>query len=118
MVSAYQPLFALIENQSWWAQANFKETQLQRIQPGESATIHIDMYPNHPFKAIVSSIGNGSGASFSLLPTENDSGNWVKVMQRFPVRVALTERNPRYPFRLGASCTVTIDTTSTAHEER
>lgn len=111
-VTAYQQLFALIDNQSWWVQANFKETQLTRIRPGQSATIKVDMYPRRTFSGRVMSISSAAGASFSLLPPENASGNWVKVTQRFPVKVLITAHDPRYPLRLGASSTVTINTTS------
>lgn len=110
-VTAYQQLFALIENNSWWVNTNFKETDLIRIKPGQSATIKIDMYSNHLFKGVVTSISAGSGASFSLLPPENATGNWVKVTQRFPVRIKILNPNPKYPLRIGASSTVTINTT-------
>jgi len=111
-VSAYLNVFALIENKKWWATANFKETDLKRIHVGQPASISIDMYPNHVFVGKVSSISSGSGASFALLPPENASGNWVKVTQRFPVRVSITHLDPKYPLRMGASCTVTVDTSS------
>jgi membrane fusion protein (multidrug efflux system) len=110
-VTAYNQLFALIEDHSLWAEANFKETQLNRIQPGQLATIKIDMYGNRVFHGIVTSISDDSGTSFSLLPAENASGNWVKVTQRFPVKVSILQTDSRYPLRLGASCSVTIDTT-------
>lgn len=112
VVTSYQNLFALIEDESWWAEANYKETQLQRIRPGQTAKIKIDMYPRQIFKGKVISISDGSGTSFSLLPPENASGNWVKVTQRFPVKVIITEKNPKYPLRLGSSCTVITDTTN------
>ncbi|ABS77738.1 HlyD family secretion protein [Coxiella burnetii] len=112
VVSAYQPLFALIEDQTWWAQANFKETQLARIHTGEQATIKLDMYPHQIFIGKVVDVNKDSGSSFSLLPPENASGNWVKATQRFPVKVIITQRKSGYPLRLGASSTVTIDTTS------
>lgn len=111
VVTAYQNLFALIEDTLWWAEANYKETQLQRIHPGQTAHIKVDMYPGHVFNGKVASISDGSGASFSLLPPENASGNWVKVTQRFPVKIIITHQNPKYPLRLGSSCTVIINTT-------
>lgn len=110
-VNAYQILFALIEDKVWWATANFKETQLENIRSGQPAKVKIDMYPNQVFLGYVASISNNSGASFSLLPPENTNGNWVKVTQRFPVKIIITDRKPNYPLRLGASSTVTIDTT-------
>ncbi|WP_264435379.1 HlyD family secretion protein [Coxiella endosymbiont of Dermacentor marginatus] len=109
-VNAYQVLFALIEDKVWWVIANFKETQLANIRPGQLATIKIDMYPSQVFLGYVASISEDSGTSFSLLPPENASGNWVKVTQRFPVKIIITDRKPNYPFRLGASSAVTINT--------
>ena len=108
-VTAYNPIFALVENRIFWISANFKETQLTNIKPGQSATIVIDMYPDHVFKGRVESIGRGSGSSFSLLPSEDATGNWVKVTQRFPVRISIIYDSANFPLRLGASCTVTVD---------
>lgn len=110
-VNAQQSYFALVENHYWWAQANFKETDLQRIHDGQTASIKIDMYPNKTFKGTVVSLSHGSGSTFSLLPPENASGNWVKVTQRFPVRIKIEDQNVIYPLRMGASCTVEINTT-------
>lgn len=113
-VTAYQGLFSVIENNHFWAEANFKETQLARIQSGEPATVHVDMYPHRVFRGVVSRLSTGSGASFALLPAENATGNWVKVTQRFPVRIDIISHFPNAPLRLGASCTVTINTTAHA----
>ena len=110
-VQAGQPLFAIIEANRWWVDANFKETDLARIKVGQPATVYLDMYPGVTFDGIVESISSGSGASFSVLPPENASGNWVKVTQRFPVRIALTNPPADKPLRVGASTSVTIDTT-------
>lgn len=113
VVNANQPLFSLIEDQSWWVVANFKETDIGRIQPNQPAHVRVDMYPNIVFDGIVESISAGSGAAFSLLPPENATGNWVKVTQRFPVRIKLVQpdsEHPLRPLRLGASSEVTIDT--------
>ena len=107
------PLFAIIEADPWWVDANFKETDLARIKVGQKATTRLDMYPGRTFDGVVESISPGSGATFSVLPPENASGNWVKVTQRFAVRIGIT--NPpaesERPLRVGASATVTIDTT-------
>lgn len=111
-VTAYQSLFSLVEDFSWWAMANMKETNLSRVRAGQKAIVEVDMYPGHPFHGIVKSISPGSGSSFALLPAENATGNWVKVTQRFPVRIEIDHPNPQYPLRIGASCTVTIDTKS------
>jgi len=110
-VQAGQPLFAIIEANRWWVDANFKETDLARIKVGQPATVYLDMYPGVTFDGVVESISSGSGASFSVLPPENASGNWVKVTQRFPVRIALTNPPADKPLRVGASTSVTIDTT-------
>ncbi len=112
-VNAYQDLFALVENNQWWVTANFKETDLARIRPNQNATVTIDMYPNHPFQGKVSSISEGSGASFSLLPPENATGNWIKVTQRFPIRIRI-QNDARFPLRMGASSKVVIDTQTQA----
>jgi membrane fusion protein, multidrug efflux system len=111
-VTAYQTEFSIIDNAQWWVAGNFKETQISRIQPGQSTTISLDMYPQHSFKGKIESISSGSGASFALLPPEQATGNWVKVTQRFPVRVMFVNPDPKYPLRIGASCQVTINTRS------
>lgn len=104
-------LFALVDKSQWWVDANFKETQLKRIRPGQPAEITLDMYGDKAFKGKVESISVGSGSVFSLLPPENATGNWVKVTQRFPVRVKIIDTNNKhFPLRVGASATVTIDT--------
>ena len=115
-VRAFDPLFVLVEDRQWWVEANFKETQLQRIRPGQPAAITLDIYPNARFVGKVHSVSSSSGSSFSLLPAENASGNWVKVTQRFPVRVDLeSSQDPKHPLRLGASATVVIDTSGFSH---
>jgi membrane fusion protein (multidrug efflux system) len=112
VVQAGTPAFAVIEDGQWWVDANFKETDLARIKPGQKATIRLDMYPGTTLDGVVESISAGSGATFSVLPPENATGNWVKVTQRFPVRIKITSSPaPDKPLRMGASATVTIDTT-------
>ena len=111
VVQAGTPVFAVVEEGNWWVDANFKETDLGRIKPGQPATIRLDMYPGTVFEGTVESISPGSGATFSVLPPENASGNWVKVTQRFPVRIAFTNPPADKPLRVGSSATVTIDTT-------
>ena len=109
-VNAYQQVFAIIESAHWWATANFKETELERIRMNQPAIIKVDMYPHHIFKGIITSISSGSGSSFALLPPENATGNWVKVTQRFPVRIDIINPDPKFPLRMGSSCEVTINT--------
>jgi membrane fusion protein (multidrug efflux system) len=103
------PLFVVISNRGYWVDANFKETELERIRPGERATIDVDMYPGHAFHGVVESMSGGSGTAFSLLPPQNATGNWVKVTQRVPVRVRVLDPDPRYPLRIGTTATVTVD---------
>ena len=106
-------LFAIVEQKNWWIQANFKETDLSRIKVGQPATIKLDIYPHHVFHGVVEALSQSSGAIFSLLPPENAAGNWVKVTQRFPVRIRISDLDPDYPLRAGASATVKIDTRQT-----
>ncbi len=106
------PLFALVEDGNWWIEANFKETDLARIRPTQNVSVNVDMYPGLKLKGKVQSLGAGSGAVFSLLPPQNASGNWVKVTQRFPVRIALDQppKDTAMPLRVGASVSVKVDT--------
>jgi len=109
-VAANAPQFSIVESADWWVDANFKETSLPRIRPGQPVTVQIDMLPGVSLTGKVASIGRGSGDVFSLLPSENSSGNWVKVTRRFPVRVELDPTDA--PLRVGGSSTVVVDTTS------
>jgi membrane fusion protein (multidrug efflux system) len=113
VVQPGQQLFPLVEDQAFWVDANYKETDLDRIRPGQRATIAVDMYPDKTFHGVVESVSPASGVAFSLLPPENATGNWVKVTQRFPVRVRVSTDHNNTPLRVGASSSVTIDTTRT-----
>jgi membrane fusion protein (multidrug efflux system) len=108
-LNAAVPAFALVSDTNVWIEANFKENQLTHLQPGQEAEISIDAYPAHDLKAKVISVSPGTGAEFSLLPAENASGNWVKVVQRLPVRLEL-ESPPDIPLRAGLSAQVEVDT--------
>ncbi|KII76518.1 HlyD family secretion protein [Vibrio renipiscarius] len=114
VVSPGQALVPLIEDNTFWVQANFKETQLERITTDMPATIELDLYPDAQYHGTVKAISPASGSSFSLLPPENATGNWVKIPQRFPILIHLTNEteHPNFPLRVGASATVTIDTVS------
>jgi membrane fusion protein (multidrug efflux system) len=112
VVRADSDLFVLVCTDRYWVEANYKETQLERIAPGQPAQVRVDMYPDHAFEGRVESIGAAAGAAFSLLPPQNASGNWVKVTQRVPVRVVIEDPDPRLPLRVGTSAVVTIDTTA------
>ncbi len=105
-------LLSLVETGTTWIDANFKETELVDMHPGEKATVSIDAYPGRTFDATVASIGAGTGSEFSLLPAQNATGNWVKVVQRVPVRIRLDNSDPDVPMRIGLSAYVTVDTKS------
>ncbi len=110
-VQVGQPGFALICNDRYWVDANFKETELDRIRVGQPVDVTVDMYPGHHFHGEVQSISGATGVAFSLLPPENATGNWVKVTQRVPVRVRITDPTPDLPLRVGTSAAITVDTT-------
>jgi len=103
-------LFSLVETGDLWVEANFKETQLTNMKPGQKADIVLDTYPGKTFQATVKAIGAGTGAEFSLLPAQNATGNWVKVTQRIPVRLELNAPDASMALRTGMSATVTVDT--------
>ncbi|AWA39440.1 HlyD family secretion protein [Pseudomonas sp. 22105] len=104
------PAFALISDREIWVEANFRETQLTHMRPGQTATVTLDTYPDRPLKAHVISMSPGAGADFALLPPENATGNWVKVVQRVPVRLELDDSDPALPLFSGTSATVEVDT--------
>jgi membrane fusion protein (multidrug efflux system) len=114
MVAVGEALFPLVEDGSFWIAANFKETDLRHIRSGQPAKIEIDI-SDHTYHGVVGSISPASGVAFSLLPPENATGNWVKVTQRFPVKIVPTDADrvavPWSPWRVGASTSVTVDTT-------
>ncbi|WP_116964390.1 HlyD family secretion protein [Fastidiosibacter lacustris] len=114
LITQNQNLFVLVSNEHFWIDANYKETQMSRMKVGQKATIRLDMYQNVELSGTIQSISEGSGSIFSLLPPENASGNWVKVVQRFPVKVILDkgEINKVPHLRVGSSATVQVDTNS------
>ena len=107
---AGKPIFSLIENQPIWVEANLKETQLTHILPGQQATIVADAYPNKTWESMVSSIAPATGAEFSILPPQNASGNWVKVVQRIPIKLVITDQANGPQLRAGMTVSVRIDT--------
>jgi membrane fusion protein (multidrug efflux system) len=109
-IQAAAPLFALVSSTNVWVEANFKETDLTHLRPGQPATFTVDAYPDEQFKATVESVSPGTGSSFSLLPPENSSGNWVKVVQRLPVRLAIAATPDNLPLTAGMSAVVSVDT--------
>lgn len=108
LVGIGTPLFALIADNSYHIDANFKETELPGIHPGEDVDIKIDMYPGQHFKGTVESLSGGTGTAFSLLPAQNATGNWVKIAQRVPVRIKLAQTDADHPLRIGATATVAV----------
>ena len=108
LVSVGEPLFALIAENSFHIDANFKETELPGIHPGQDVDIKIDMYPGQHFKGEVESLSGGTGTAFSLLPPQNATGNWVKIAQRVPVRIKLAPTDADHPLRIGATATVSV----------
>lgn len=103
------PLCSIVSNDKLWVTANFKETQLSDMQLGQSVSIHIDAYKGADFNGKIESIAPATGAKFSLLPPDNASGNFVKVVQRIPVRIALTDApDPAKPLRAGMSAEVIV----------
>ena len=108
LVGVGNPLFALIAENSYHIDANFKETELHGIHPGQEVDIKIDMYPDQHFKGRVQSLSGGTGTAFSLLPAQNATGNWVKIAQRVPVRIALAPTDAEHPLRIGATAAVSV----------
>jgi membrane fusion protein (multidrug efflux system) len=101
---------ALVSTDDVWIDANFKETDLTWVKPGNKVEISIDTYPGRTWKGRVKTVAPASGAEFSILPAQNASGNWVKVVQRIPVRITVQRQDGDPPLRAGMSAYVTIDT--------
>jgi membrane fusion protein, multidrug efflux system len=114
-IAASTPVFALVSTHDIWLEANFKEDQLGHMRPGQVASVRIDSYPGRTFKGRVASVSPGTGSQFSMLPAENATGNWVKVVQRLPVRVELQDLDPQYPLHAGLSAIVNVDTRYQRH---
>jgi membrane fusion protein (multidrug efflux system) len=100
-------MVSLVHSASAWVEANFKEKDVGRMVPGQRASIKVDAYPGQKFAAHVQSIGAGTGGEFSLLPAQNANGNWVKVTQRVPVRIAF-DGTPSRPMIAGLSVDATV----------
>ncbi len=109
-VKAATPMFAIVSDQRIWVEANFKETELTFVRPGQVATVVLDIYPDTTWDAEIDTISPATGAEFALLPPQNASGNWVKVVQRLPVKLRLTARGEDLPLRAGMTATVKVDT--------
>ena len=104
------PIFSLIKGGPVWIEANFKETQLTRMRVGQPAQVIADAYPDVEWAAVVDTIAPATGAEFAILPPQNATGNWVKVVQRVPVRFRVAQEPGRPQLRAGMTVTVTVDT--------
>ncbi|MYZ49755.1 HlyD family secretion protein [Rhizobiales bacterium L72] len=109
-VAAGTAVMSLVEPEDTWVEANFKETELTGMAVGQQAELTFDTYPGRSFEAEVASIGAGTGAEFSLLPAQNATGNWVKVVQRIPVRLHIVSPPQDVALRTGMSASVSVDT--------
>ncbi|WP_312756455.1 HlyD family efflux transporter periplasmic adaptor subunit, partial [Pulveribacter sp.] len=111
-VAAGSPLMALVPLREVWVDANFKENQLRNLRLGQPATLTADLYGKKiEYRGTVAGMGVGTGAAFALLPAQNATGNWIKVVQRVPVRIALdAQQVQEHPLRVGLSMDVQVDT--------
>ncbi|HZP70306.1 MAG TPA: HlyD family secretion protein [Pseudolabrys sp.] len=109
-VAAGTPVLSVIDDQSPWVDANPKETDITYLRVGQKATIEVDSFPDRAFTGTVVSVSPGTGAEFAILPPQNATGNWVKVVQRVPVRIAFDKNEDTHLLRSGMSVTVEIDT--------
>ena len=105
-----EAVFSIIEHGKVWVEANLKETQLTHVLEGQSAAVAVDAYPGVEWKATVDAIAPATGAEFSVLPPQNATGNWVKVVQRIPVLLDIVQSEDGSPLRAGMTVSVSIDT--------
>ena len=111
VVQVGRPVLAVVPLDHIWVEANFKETQLRQMRPGQQAILHVDAYPEHVFTGTIESLSPGTGSVFSLLPPENATGNFVKVVQRLPVKILLdTPVSAPFALRPGMSVSATVTT--------
>jgi len=109
-INVGESVFALISDKDIWVEANYKETDITYMRPGQSVAIDVDAYPNENFTGVVVSLSPGTGSTFSLLPPENATGNWVKIVQRIPVRISIDSSTSEVILSSGLSANVTVDT--------
>ena len=109
-VAAGTPVLSVIDDQAPWVEANPKETDITYLRIGQKATIDVDSFPDRTFTGTVVAVSPGTGAQFSILPPQNATGNWVKVVQRVPVRIAFDKSDDTKLLRSGMSVNVEIDT--------
>lgn len=115
MLAAGTAAFGLVSATDVYVTAEPKENQMTWVRPGQSVTITVDTYPNQTWKGVVASIAPATGSQFSILPAQNSSGNWVKVVQRIPVRIRIVSGPEGLPLRAGMSTEITIDTQHHRH---
>ncbi len=108
-IQAGQALFSIVHADDVWVVANFKETQLNKMSVGQHVTIHADVYRDHPFEAIIASFSPATGSTFALLPPDNASGNFVKVVQRLPVRIEFNNNTDSLYKKLRPGMNVLVD---------
>ena len=109
LVQPGQALFYIINNEDAWVVANFKETQLNKMREGQRVVVHVDAFSKHDFEAKITSISGATGASFSVLPPDNASGNFVKVVQRIPVKIEFANPGDTLIPKLRAGMNATVD---------
>jgi len=109
-IPAGTPVLSVIDDQTPWVDANPKETEITHLRIGQKATLDVDSFPDHTFTGTVVAVSPGTGAQFSILPPQNATGNWVKVVQRVPVRIAFDKDEDTRLLRAGMSVNVAIDT--------
>jgi membrane fusion protein (multidrug efflux system) len=109
-IAAGTPVLSVIDDSAPWVDANPKETDITNLKIGQKAEVSVDTFPDHTFRGTVIAVSPGTGAQFSILPPQNATGNWVKVVQRVPVRIQLDKDDANRGLRSGMSVTVDIDT--------
>ncbi len=109
------PVMNMVGTKDVWIEANYKETELTDVKPGQNVEIEVDTYPGHKWQGKVESISPATGSEFSILPAQNATGNWVKVVQRIAVRISVAHQDNAPDLRAGMSTSVTIDTGSYPH---
>ncbi|PTU33003.1 HlyD family secretion protein [Stenotrophobium rhamnosiphilum] len=115
-IAAGTPLFAVVAQEDAWVDANFKEVQLEKMRIGQPVELHADLYGTDVvYHGKIAGFAAGSGAAFALLPAQNASGNWIKIVQRIPVRIALDPKELHdHPLRVGLSMSVKVDVADTS----
>jgi membrane fusion protein (multidrug efflux system) len=108
-------VMSIVSDHDFWIEANYKETDLTLVSVGQAVTVHIDTYPDREWTGTVASIGQATGSEFSVIPAQNATGNWVKVTQRIPVRIAIDAKSSDPMLRAGMSAEVSIDTERQRH---